>query len=153
MLYNGAFLEFKITSSATVNDAVIVLRLTPEIVDMIFTDNEYQVLVNGTKLNYGSLSLTGAYEQNGKDENGNTLSGESNKRPFENYELAVKVTLVKGENTIRLVTNNNRDHGGTFNAETPLVDCIYIYSFSELDWAECHPENVGKSQDEVEVVG
>ena len=72
-----------------------------------------------------------------------------NKRPFENYEIG-NITLKEGKNTIELRTTNSRDHGGTFNAETPLVDCIYVASDSVLTWAECKPENVGQTMADVQ---
>ena len=87
----------------------------------------------------------------GKDENGNAINGDMYKRPFENYVINVPVKLKKGNNVIKLVTNNRNDHGGTFNAETPLIDCIYVCTDKEVAWTEgkCHPENVGQTMDDV----
>ena len=150
LYYNGAFLEFKINSEEEVFNAVLMLRLTPDLRDMIFTDEDWQVVLNGERIQYGNLALTGAIEQNDYNEAGEPISGDMYKRPFENYTITTNLHLNKGVNTIRLETHNNRNHGGTFNAETPLIDCMYIYSDSVVSWAECHPENVGKTMADVD---
>ncbi|HBN12349.1 MAG TPA: hypothetical protein DD415_01895 [Clostridiales bacterium] len=149
LYYNGAFIEFNVTSSEEVFDAAMVLRLTPDLYDMIFTDEEWQVEVNGELLRYGSLSLTGAIATTDVDENGNTISGDLYKRPFENYLMTSALHLKKGNNVIKLITHNIRDHSGTFNAETPLIDCMYLYSNSTLSWTNCYPENLDKTQADV----
>lgn len=141
LYYNGAFLDFEIDAAAAVDDAVLVLRLSVDWYDMFLDEDSWQIIVNGTPLEYGDLDLTGAVSEN---ENGDMF-----KRPFENYEISVPLQLVEGQNTIRLYTNNSKNHGGTFNAETPLIDCIYLYSDVELSWFECHPENVGKTMADV----
>lgn len=149
LYYNGAFLVFDIYSDREVEDATLVLRLTPDLFDMRFTDETWQVLVNGERLPYGRLSLSGAIAQTDFDAEGNSINGDMNKRPFENYVMTTSLHLREGENEIRLATNNNDDHGGTFNAETPLIDCMYIYTSAELRWAKCYPENIGKTMADV----
>lgn len=150
LYYTGAFLEFNINASEADDDATIILRLTPDLYDMTFTPDSYQVLVNGTSLDYGEIVLDGAYKEGEKDPvTGADRNPDMNKRPFRNYVLDVDVELVAGVNTIRLVTTNSRDHGGTFNAETPLVDCIYVASDATLTWEECLPGNVGQTMDDV----
>lgn len=141
LYYNGAFLQFDINAAADVDDAVLVLRLSVDWYDMAFTDNEWQVEVNGERLQYGSPVLNGAISE--------AENGDMYKRPFENYVLDVPLQLHEGKNTIKLITNNSKNHGGTFNAETPLIDCLYIYSDTEVSWAECHPENVGMTMGDV----
>jgi uncharacterized repeat protein (TIGR02543 family) len=150
LYYNGAFLDFEITSSKAVTDAVLILRLTPDLYDMEFTDDTYQVLVNGTKLSYGSLSLTGAYASSYTDPvTGALMSGDSNKRPFQNYTISTTVSLKEGANTVRLLTNNSVNHGGTFEANTPLVDCMYIASSSTMTWTNSYPANCGQTAADV----
>ncbi len=150
LYYNGAYLDFRITSAEEVADAVLVLRLTPDLFDMRFTDETWQVIVNGERLEYGRLNLTGAIAQTDFDALGNTVNGDMNKRPFQNYVMTTALHLQRGENTIRLMTNNREDHGGTFNAETPLIDCLYIYSHAEVTWTVCYPENMGKTMADVD---
>ncbi len=149
LYYNGAFLVFDIHSDREVNDATLVLRLTPDLFDMRFTDETWQVIVNDQRLEYGRLNLSGSIAQTDFDDEGNAINGDMNKRPFENYVLTTALHLKEGDNQIRLVTNNKEDHGGTFNAETPLIDCMYIYTDAELTWANCYPENVGKTMADV----
>ena len=105
--------------------------------------------MNGEPVKYGRLNLTGSVAQTDFDAEGNTINGDMFKRPFSNYVLTTTLHLQAGENTIRLLTNNNEDHGGTFNAESPLIDCLYIYADTELAWSKCHPENVGKTMDDI----
>ena len=149
LYYNGAYLDFCIHSETEVADAVLVARLTPDLFDMRFTDETWQVLVNGEPVKYGRLNLTGSVAQTDFDAEGNTINGDMFKRPFSNYVLTTTLHLQAGENTIRLLTNNNEDHGGTFNAESPLIDCLYIYADTELTWSKCYPENVGKTMDDI----
>lgn len=153
LFYTGAYIDFEINAEEAVTGAVLVLRLSPDIHDMILTENEYQVVVNGTALTqndgYTGLSLTGAFPEAGSRPDGTAIVGEHEKRPFENYTITVSLNLNKGHNTIRLYTNNAHDHGATFNADTPLVDCMYIYSSVALTWYECHPENVKQSASDI----
>ncbi len=149
LYYNGAYLDFCINSDRKTDNAVLVLRLTPDLYDMRFTDETWQVLVNGEIVKYGRLNLTGAVAQTDFDEEGNTINGDMFKRPFANYVITTALHLQEGENVIRLLTNNSEDHGGTFNANTPLIDCMYVYSSTGLKWSKCYPENVGKTMDDV----
>lgn len=149
LYYNGAYLDFQIHADAAIDDAILVARLTPDLFDMRFTDETWQVIVNDERLEYGKLNLVGAVAQTDFDEFGNTINGDMTKRPFENYVLTTSLKLKEGENLIRLMTNNTEDHGGTFNAETPLIDCLYIYSNTPVSWAACYPENMGKTMADV----
>lgn len=141
LYYNGAYIDFEINAQEDVDDVILILRLTPDLYDMEFTEDTWQILVNDEKVPYGTLSLTGAVAS--------AEGGEKTKRPFQNYEIPVKISLKAGQNTIRLLTNNSENHGGTFNADTPLIDCIYLCTETELSWAECYPENVGQTMDDV----
>lgn len=150
LYYNGAYLQFDVNASKAMNDVIICLRLSPDLFDMYFTDNEYQVQVNGTKLSYGTLGLYGAIAQDDVDEQGNYINGDMNKRPFENYFLDnATASLNKGFNTIKLVTNNTRDHGGTFNAETPLVDCMYLCSYDDITWENVYTSNTNQTDSDI----
>ena len=64
--------------------------------------------------------------------------------------MTVSLNLKAGPNTIQLLTTNNYEHGGTYHAETPLIDCLTIYSSSTLAWEECHPENAGQPMADVD---
>ncbi len=152
LFYSGAYLDFEINAEEEVNNAVLVLRLTPDIWDMVLTQDEYQVIVNGKQLGqsdgYSGVSLVGAIKE-ADTVDGETVAGEHYKRTFDNYTVTLKLHLNKGKNTIRLLTSNDHDHGATFNADTPLVDCLVIYSDVKLSWAACYPENVGQTMADV----
>ena len=126
LYYNGAYLEFVINSDAAVEDAVLVLRLTAEFYDMHLTDENYLVMVNDDEIAYGKIDLEGAITDLSTDQ----------KRPFTDHIISSTVSLVEGENIIRLQVNNDEKQGatGTMNAIAPMVDCIYVYTDAELTW-------------------
>lgn len=155
-LYNpGTYLEFCITASQDVENATLVLRLTPELHDMYFgtggadgtaaEKNGYKVYVNPV-YSFNSVTqkevlesyeqvfalqedLTGAVT---KDEDPNYTS----KRAFEDYTITSSMNLHQGDNIIRLVTDNNHDYGGSMHAAAPMVDCIKIYTNVDISWTE-----------------
>ncbi len=155
-LYNpGSFLEFCITAQEDVKDATLVLRLTPELHDMFFLTggpdgtaaekNGYKIYVNpvysfNSIINKESLeSFEQMYELNHdltgavtKDEDPNY----TRKRAFEDYTITASLSLNKGENIIRLVTENTHDYGGSMHAAAPMVDCIKIYTSEDIAWTE-----------------
>lgn len=163
-LYNpGSYLEFCITAEEPIENATLVLRLTPELHDMYFGTggedgtaaerNGYKVYVNpvysfNSIINKESLEsyeqvfdlghdLTGAVT---KDEDPNY----TRKRAFEDYEITTTLNLRQGENIIRLVTDNTHDYGGSMHAAAPMVDCIKIYTNGAIHWTEgkCSSENL-----------
>lgn len=126
LYYNGAYLEFNITSDKEVDDAVLVLRLSSEYYDMNLTDSTFLVQVNGEDVKYGEIDLSGAV----------TDMSSMSKRPFTNFTVSDAVHLNEGENTIRLQVNNSEKQGstGTMNAAAPMIDCIYVDTDAELTW-------------------
>lgn len=145
MTYNGATITFTIESDKTVENAVLILRLSPDHHDTYLTSedtsgdpqNDYKtwsVVVNGHNLNYGKLDLTDSY--------GSGAYGERNKRPFQDYELQVKLTLTEGMNVIKLVTENDENYGGTIQADAPLIDCIKIYTDAKLSWTKYNEDYI-----------
>ena len=134
LYYNGAYLEFNITSDAAVEDAVLVLRLSAEYYDMHLNEENYLIMVNDEEIPYGKIDVTGAI----------TDMSSMNKRAFSNYTVSSTVALEAGENTIRLQVNNDEKQGatGTMNAIAPMVDCIYVYTDAALTW-EPFTGNIG----------
>ena len=126
LYYNGAYLEFNITSDKEVDDAVLVLRLSSEYYDMNLTDSTFLVQVNGEDIKYGEIDLSGAI----------TDMSSMSKRPFTDFTVSDAVHLNEGENTIRLQVNNSEKQGstGTMNAAAPMVDCIYVDTDAVLTW-------------------
>jgi hypothetical protein len=145
LYYNGASLDFQIEAAEEVFDAVLYLRVSSESYEFFTTkekdgvtynylsDTEFKIVVNGewdgatptTWLNYGGLYMPMANIVDRED-----LA--QNKTPFEDVLITVNLHLVKGSNTITLYVDNNNSHGGTYHAEAPIIDCIYIYSSTEL---------------------
>ena len=131
LYYDGAMLEFDITSDRAISDATIVLRLSAEYDTVSFSGDEFQIFVNqGTdkEQEFGlTASFTGVFGVN--------EDGEHRKRPFSNHVVATHVSLQEGVNRITLVVNNDqKGSGGTMQAKAPMVDCIYVYTNASLSW-------------------
>ncbi|NLK17255.1 MAG: InlB B-repeat-containing protein [Clostridiales bacterium] len=145
LYYNGAFLDFEIYAEDAISDAVLYLRVSSESYEFFTTkvvngvvynylsDEEFKIVVNGewdgdiplTWIEYDGLYMPMANLVDSAD-----LS--QNKTPFENCFITDKLSLNQGRNVISLYVGNNNNHGGTFHAEAPIIDCIYIYSSTEL---------------------
>lgn len=130
LYYNGAFLEFDLESSAAVTDLTVIARFSVEFYDMSLDSSSYEITVNGTALSGYSLNLSGAY-----------AVGTSGMRPFADYSIAVNASLAAGSNVIKLITNNSHSHGGTMQADAPVVDCIKLATNSAtLSWSAGFPK-------------
>ena len=142
LLYPNATVAFHVTASEDTSGVSIVLRLSPELYDMMWSGTQnYTVDVNGTRY-YLNADLTGALGE----------AGRNNKRLFDNYVVTVSAELKKGDNVIRLITTNTDAKDGTWWASTPIIDCVYISADTQLRWTEgyCKPEQVGQTMADVE---
>lgn len=118
----GLFIDFVITSDRAI-DATLILRFSAEQKDpFVITDSEYLITVNGNKVNYGSITILGAY-----------AALQQQKLPF-NDVLSITIPLIEGTNVIRFLTNNQNSMGGTMDATAPLIDCIKIDTIAYLTW-------------------
>lgn len=162
LFYNGAFLEFVITADETVDDAVLMLRLSPDYYDMGFAPES--TTIGGQQYDGFVISsapaLTDGSGAPQKDELGYVLYDESavreydydpilltgavsfedsmtDKRPFEDYLITAQLHLDKGVNVIRLTVNNTHNYEGTMHAGAPMIDCLYIYTDIGLTWDPC----------------
>jgi uncharacterized repeat protein (TIGR02543 family) len=118
-------LTFVINSSKEVTDATLILRLSAEFADpLTFTDEEWQVVVNGESIKYGSITIRG----------GKTDVSSSYVKPFKDKTITTSLHLKEGENIIQLKTTNNNALGGTMFATAPMVDCMKIVTDAELTW-------------------
>lgn len=142
LFYEGAYLEFHINAEEAVTDAVLVLRATVDLYDMFFATGDstgekdgFGIYVNGTRYSF-NYDLTGAIAPPPDGD------GYNQKRPFEDYTISMTVSLQKGENVIRLVTENDRFFYGTMAAAAPMIDCIKIYTDVSIDWTpgQCFKE-------------
>jgi uncharacterized repeat protein (TIGR02543 family) len=118
-------LTFVINSDREVDDATLILRLSGEAINTVsFTDEEWQVVVNGESIKYGSISINGCL-QSGNDDY---------VKPFINKRITTTLHLNEGENIIQLKTTNNKVMTGTMYATAPMVDCMYITTDAVLTW-------------------
>ncbi len=133
---NGIELVFEIYAEEEVTDATLVLRLTAEGgQDVVITSDKYTVEVNGTALSYDNIMLSGV-----------PAMGLNQMRAFTNHTVTAALHLNKGNNVVKLITSNSDSMGGTMSAIAPIVDCLYIYTNTHIDWAEgkCYRENLDK---------
>lgn len=132
MYYNGAYLEFDVEAAEDITDAVLYLRLSAEITDIYLTSDIFRVEVNGEYYDYSDIDID--ITVSGAD------SGYSDvrKQPFENFYITSSLRLNKGSNVIKLIVDNSIQMGssGTMYATSPIYDCIYIYSDTEVKWDE-----------------
>jgi uncharacterized repeat protein (TIGR02543 family) len=120
-------LTFEINSSKEVFDATLKLRLSAEFADpLTFTWEEWQVIVNGEAIDYGSITIRG----------GKTDVSSDYVKPFLDKTITKTLHLKEGKNIIQLKTNNDNPMGGTMYATAPMVDCMKITTTSdvELTW-------------------
>ena len=138
LYYKNAFFEWEIEADEEVENAVIVLRASTDYYNITLTDQDLLLVVNGEidddgNVVSGIVSHATIVLDHAMDQDLGGL-GDNHKRQFMNYTLTTTLHLKKGINTVRFQINNTRDHGGTYNAEAPMVDCIYIYSDVELSY-------------------
>lgn len=118
----GLFIDFVITSDRATT-ATLILRFSAEQKDpFVITDDEYLITLNGTKVNYGSITMNGAF-----------AALQQQKLPFSDV-MSINVNLVQGTNTLRFLTNNQNTMGGTMDATAPLIDCIKLDTTAYLTW-------------------
>ncbi|MBP5307719.1 MAG: InlB B-repeat-containing protein [Clostridia bacterium] len=155
MYFPGTYLDFVIVSEQDTDDAMLELRLSVEAEDMIFGKNKTATM-NGYDYNlsiivgfydddgefvedyvvdYDDIILSGAVGRNYIGVDGLTYDGQNFKREFENFLVATDLFLYEGENVIRIMVTNNNYHDNTFDADAPLIDCIYIYTDAEIGWS------------------
>ena len=128
LYYEGAYLDFEISSDVAETGASLSLRLSAEFWEITLTSSTFQVLVNGTALNYkfGDIVIDGSeYSDSMWSSNGT----------HEYTTIVINtIDLVEGDNLIRLYVNNNTSRAdGTVQAMAPIVDCMYISSSSDLE--------------------
>ena len=101
-------------------------ELTGEITNT-FSDEEFQVIVNNTPLQYGRVTLHNIVQ---------TLI------PFQDYMVSANVSLQAGENTIQMKVNNKIDVTSAIHAAAPCIDAIKLYSSSTLTWPGAQISNI-----------
>ena len=111
-------LTFYFTSNKDVKNATIVLRLGSEMGDLTFEPENFEIKLNGEKLDYHPIYLT----------NSSTLE---NMR-FADKTVANDAKIKAGENVLTLRVLANTLAGGT--TAGPIVDCVKIMANAKFSW-------------------
>ena len=140
MYVEGDTLTWEINSSKAVTDATLFMRLSAEYgspdpqtdeIKNYFSHEEFQVIVNDTPLQYGTITLHNIVQ---------TLI------PFQDYFVSASVSLRQGANTIQMKVNNSRDVTSAIHAAAPCIDAIKLFTDSELTFTNATPTNIQKDQ-------
>ena len=130
--------SYEITSDAAVSDAVIFMRLSAEYgqvdsngnVYCTFDDDMFQIKVNGTPLRYGEIKIDNIDPKWLMD--------------FQDYYVKTTVSLKAGTNKIELVVNNNVILYGTIPSTAPCIDCLKLYTSSNITFDNALLDNLIK---------
>lgn len=135
----GLEISFDIVSDRAVSDATIVIRVTAETVGYALDPNlnegttdkgtiysQYTIMLNDAPIQYPTIEVEGGWQ------------------PFQDFTLAINVSLKEGHNVIRLITANNHGMGGTMAGTAPVVDCIKITTSANLSWDPIVDNEIGQ---------
>ena len=101
--------------------------LTDEVTSWVDQDT-FPVTVNGTKLQYGKVTLHNIIPMDFI--------------PFQDYFVSASVSLQAGKNIIQMKVDNKVTLNGTIASSAPVVDCIKLYSPSTITWPGAMPSNI-----------
>ena len=146
LYYNGATLDFVIESTKAVTDAVLYLRVSSESYRFATTKMKNEVEYNYLSSSEFKICVNADFDENYQPSSWLDYPGlympmanlaekedlSPNKTPFEDCLITTTLSLDEGVNIITLMVDNFNDHGGTFHAEAPMIDCMYIYSDAQL---------------------
>ena len=122
-------LTWKLQSDVAAENVVIMMRLSAEYgmknsqtneLAMSFTDEEFLLTVNEQAVRYGEITIHDIIDMQ-------FLT-------FQDFYLSASVNLKAGENVIQMKVNNDRTLNGTIEATAPCVDCIKLFSTSNITW-------------------
>ena len=137
MYDKGDTLTWNLKSDAAASNVTLFARLGAEYAkpDQVtgekhysFTDDEFQVKVNGVAIKYGKISMHNV------PDTGGFLT-------FQDYYMAANLDLKEGDNTIEMVVNNDINLFSTIAAAAPCIDAIKLLSTSNLTWPEAKLSN------------
>jgi len=101
--------------------------LTDEVTSWVDQDT-FPVTVNGTKLEYGKVTLHNIIPMDFI--------------PFQDYFVSANISLQAGKNIIQMKVDNLVTLNGTIASSAPVVDCIKLYSSSTITWPGAMPSNL-----------
>ena len=133
----GDTLTWELESDAAATNVTLFMRLsagygiadplTDEVTSWVDQDT-FPITVNGTKLEYGKVTLHNIIPMDFI--------------PFQDYFVSATVSLVAGKNTIQMKVDNTVTLNGTIASSAPVVDCIKLYSTSNITWPGAMPSNL-----------
>ena len=97
-----------------------------------YNHTDFPVKVNGVALEYGEQTIHNIIPKDFIT--------------FQDYFLAANVSLQAGKNTIQMVVDNLNTLNGTIASTAPAVDCIKVFSTSNITWPKAklsQMDNVG----------
>lgn len=114
-------MDFKFTADKA-GTATIVLRLGSEIGDITLTPDEFEITLNGTSLQYGSIFVEcGA-------------ANDMSKMTFSDKTITSSGQLKAGENTLNISVHANELRGGQTGG--PAIDYVKITTDAKLDYKQ-----------------
>lgn len=118
-------LDFCFASDMAVQDATLSLRVASELPgEYVFSPENYTVLLNGVAIDFKPFTLTMSSED---------VAARSIR--FETVVLAENVALQEGANELRVYASNDTTVSGTtYQAVSPLIDCVQIDTTAVLIW-------------------
>lgn len=122
-----SYLEFVIRSDRAAEGVRLYVSLSAEFKDYELTRKDLGIEVNGETIRYSD-----------------TISLRQD-QPFQDYLISAEVSLSEGENVIRLVILNDEKQfeDGTVYAAAPTIDCIKLYSTSEIEMTRYNTDITG----------
>ena len=133
----GNTLTWNINSSAAAENVVVMMRISGEYglqntetneVAFTFDEDMFPIKVNGEKLKYGQITI-----HNVEPMFWNT---------FQDYYLSATVSLKAGANVIEAIVDNEVSLNGTIESTSPCLDCLKLFSTSEITWSEAKLANL-----------
>ncbi len=128
----GNSLEFYIACDEDVTDAKVSLSLSAEMEDLTLDSSNYGIYLNDEKLAYAPIEITDvpAFD---------TVTFSADVPNFKTYVIGEGLTLKKGANLLKVMTENNVSYPGTtMTAHAPLVDCLKVETEGVVIWDENH---------------
>ena len=126
----GNSLEFYIAADEELTDVTLTLSLSAEMENLNLDSSSYGIYLNDEKLSYQPIVIDDvpAFD---------TVNFIADTPVYRDFVIAEGVTLKKGANLVKLVTENNESYQGTtMVAHAPLVDCLKVSTSGVVIWDE-----------------
>ena len=126
----GNSLEFYIAADEDLTDVTLSISLSAEMEDLTLTPDTFGMYLNDEKLMYDTIEITDvpAFD---------AMSYVAESVPFQYYLIGENLTLKKGANLVKLLTENNDAYTGTtMVAHAPLVDALKVETEGVVIWDE-----------------